>query len=47
MAKPEFKKYYLAPIQSSEAQDQSFLLPKCKNGEISLSEFKKEANVMK
>ena len=35
VAKPEFKKYYLAPIQSSEAQDQSFLLPKCKNGEIS------------
>ena len=47
VAKPEFKQYYLAPIRSLEAQDQSFLLLKCKNGEMSLSELKKEANVMK
>ena len=47
VAKPEFKQYYLAPIRSLEPQEQSFLLLKCKNGEISLSELKKEASVLK
>ena len=46
VAKPELKQYYLAPIRSLEPQEQSFLLLKCKNGHISLSELKKEANVL-
>ena len=46
VAKPELKQYYLAPILSLEPQEQSFLLLKYKNGHISLSELKKEANVL-
>ena len=47
VSKPEFKQQYLAPIRSLEPQEQIFLLLKCKNGEISLSELKKEANSLK
>ena len=47
LAKPEFKQQYLAPIRCLENAEQTLLLTRCKNKEISLAELKKEANSFK
>ena len=47
VAKPEFKQHFLAPIRCLEPSEQVFLLTRCKNKEISLTELKKEATALK
>lgn len=45
--KPEFKQQYLAPLRCLDPSDQCFLLTRCKNKHLSLTEMKKEADVLK
>ena len=45
--KPEIKQQYLAPIRRLDVNDQLNLLMRCKNKEISLSEMKKESDLLK
>ena len=47
MTKPEIKQQYLAPIRWLDVNDQLDLLIRCKNKEISLSEMKKESDLLK
>ena len=47
ITKPEIKQQYLAPIRRLDVNDQLDLLIRCKNKEISLSEMKKESDLLK
>ena len=47
ITKPEIKQQYLAPIRCLNINDQLSLLLRCKNKELSLTEMKKEAEILK